>query len=126
MLKHKARWLLAGLLGLALLSACELGGDKEWEKYNSAGMQAYEQGDYSDAEGLWRTTLEITKEFGPEDQRLATSLNNLAALYRAQGHYAKAEPLHKRSLAIREKALGSEHPEVATSLNNLALLYQSR
>ncbi len=43
MLKHKARWLLAGLLGLALLSACEQGGDKEWEKYNSAGRQAYDR-----------------------------------------------------------------------------------
>ncbi len=38
---------------------------------------------------------------------MATVLNNLAALYRAQGKYAKAEPLHKRALVIGEKALGS-------------------
>ena len=48
------------------------------------------------------------------------SLNNLAELYRNQGRYADAEPLHKRSLAIREKALGPDHPDVAQSLNNLA------
>ncbi len=54
---------------------------------------------------------------------MATSLNNLAELYRTQGQYAQAEPLHKRSLAIREKALGPDHPSVAASLNNLALLY---
>ena len=42
------------------------------------------------------------------------SLNNLAELYRAQGRYADAEPLYKRSLAIREKALGPDHPDVAT------------
>ena len=53
-----------------------------------------------------------------------TSLNNLAALYRYQGRYADAEPLYKRSLAIREKALGPEHPDVAYSLNNLAALYE--
>ena len=35
-----------------------------------------------------------------------------------------AEPLYKRSLAIREKALGPDHPDVASSLNNLAWLYQ--
>ena len=34
---------------------------------------------------------------------VATSLNNLAALYKAQGHYAEAEPLYQRSLA---KTLG--------------------
>ena len=47
----------------------------------------------------------------------------MAALYETLGDYAKAEPLFKRALAIREKALGPEHPDVATSLNNLALLY---
>ena len=40
-----------------------------------------------------------------------------------QGRYADAEPLFKRSLAIREKALGLDHLNVATSLNNLAVLY---
>ena len=39
---------------------------------------------------------------------MAQSLNNLAVLYQAQGHYAEAEPLYKRSLAIREKVLGPE------------------
>ena len=47
-------------------------------------------------------------------------------MYRSQGNYPSAEPLYKRSLAIREKALGVEHPSVATSLNNLALLYRSQ
>ena len=52
-----------------------------------------------------------------------TSLNNLAALYRAQGRYAEAEPLHQRALAIREKALGPEHPDVARSLKYCNDLY---
>ena len=34
----------------------------------------------------------------------------------------QAEPLQKRALAIREKALGPEHPRVATSLENYAAL----
>ncbi len=57
---------------------------------------------------------------------MAASLNNLAALYQKQGHYAEAEPLYQRSLAIREKALGPEHPDVAKNLDNLALLYQAQ
>jgi tetratricopeptide (TPR) repeat protein len=50
-------------------------------------------------------------------------LNNLAELYRAQGHYAKAEPLYKRSLAIQEKALGPAHADVGIVLNNIGSLY---
>jgi tetratricopeptide (TPR) repeat protein len=57
---------------------------------------------------------------------VATSLNNLAALYDSQGAYARAEPLYQRALAISEKVLGPEHPQVATSLNNLAALYDSQ
>ena len=47
-------------------------------------------------------------------------------LYDDQGRYADAEPLYKRSLAIREKALGPDHPDVAHSLNNLAVLYDAQ
>ncbi len=41
-------------------------------------------------------------------------LNNLAGLYERKAGYAEAEPLYKRALAMREKALGPEgHPESA-------------
>jgi tetratricopeptide (TPR) repeat protein len=55
---------------------------------------------------------------------VATSLNNLAVLYRDQGRYAQAEPLFQRALAIWEKALGPEHPNVATALENYARLFR--
>ena len=35
---------------------------------------------------------------------MATSLNNLASLYEAQGEYDEAEPLYQRSLAIFERS----------------------
>ena len=47
-------------------------------------------------------------------------------LYQAHGHYAEAEPLFQRYLAIGEKALGPDHPDVARSLNNLAGLYYAQ
>ncbi|MEK7485529.1 MAG: tetratricopeptide repeat protein, partial [Planctomycetota bacterium] len=40
--------------------------------------------------------------------------------------YEGAEPLFRRSLEIKEKALGKEHPNIAMSLNNLALLLQAK
>jgi hypothetical protein len=48
----------------------------------------------------------------------------LALLYDAQGKYAEAEPLLKRSLAIVEKSLGTDHPYVAIVLGNMAVFYR--
>ena len=119
--------LLAGVLCLALSSPTPYAQDTtKWEKSNAAGMKAYEEGRYAEAEKRWLAALEEAENFGPDDERLATSLNNLAALCRTQGKYAEAEPLYQRSLAIREKALGPEHPDVASSLNNLAGLYDNQ
>jgi hypothetical protein len=41
-------------------------------------------------------------------------------------HSGVAEPLYKRALAGREKALGAEHPDTLSSVNNLAELYRSQ
>ena len=89
------------------------------------------QGKYAEAEPLHKRSLAIKEKvlgkehpdvalFGGQEVLKRVDLNNLAALYDSQGKYAEAEPLHKRSLAIREKVLGKEHPDVALSLNNLA------
>ena len=56
----------------------------------------------------------------------ALYLNNLGFHLYTLGDYAAAEPLYRRSLAIREKALGKDHPKVAISLNNLAELYHAQ
>ena len=63
---------------------------------------------------------------GKDHPDTATSLNNLAVLYRAQGKYAEAEPLYQRALAIYEQQLGQDHPDTASSLNNLAGLYKAQ
>ena len=57
---------------------------------------------------------------------MAPELNNLAALYQRQVRYAEAEPLFKRALALREKALAPGHPDAGQSLNNLATLYEKQ
>ena len=70
------------------------------------------QGQYAQAGPLYQRALAIKeKALGPEAPLVATSLNNLAALYDDQGQYAQAEPLYQRALTIGEKALGPEHPD---------------
>ncbi len=97
-----------------------------WERHNSAGIAAYRKGDYAEAIRRFEVALKEAKAFGEEDPRFADALNNLAELYKAQGRYAEAEPLYKRSLVILKKVLGPEHPRVALGLNNLAGLYESQ
>ena len=73
--------------------------------------RSHAQGAYAHAEPLFERALAIgEKALGPDHPDVATSLNNLAELYRAQGAYARAEPLYERALAIWEKALGPDHP----------------
>ena len=90
-------------------------------------FQLEKQANYQQAFELYERALVIReKAFGPEHPEVATTLNNLAELYKSKGDYDAALPLYERALAIREKALGPEHPEVATTLNNLAGLYGAK
>ena len=63
---------------------------------------------------------------GPDHPDVATALNNLAALYSRLERYDEAEPLLRRSLAIREKVLGPDHLEFAHAFFNLAALYRKQ
>ena len=97
---------------------------QEWQRQVKALLQ---QGNYQEAARIQEKELAWTEQsLGPDHPSTATSLNNLAELYRNQGAYAKAEPVYLRALAINEKALGPDHFDTATSLNNLAVLYDSQ
>ena len=125
----KTRRLLLGTLALSVLALAvqtALAQDTRWENATTAGMKAYQEGRYAEAEQLLTAALKEAEKFGKQDPRLATILNSLALLYSKQGKYTEAEPLYQRALAIYENALGPEHPAVALSLNNLAALYQTR
>jgi tetratricopeptide (TPR) repeat protein len=109
------------------LSAEQQAALQQAEQLNQQVMQLYQQGKHAEATPLAEQALAIRKRIlGDRHLDVATSLNNLAALYDDQGRYAEAEPLYQRSLQIRETQLGKNHPDVATSLNNLAVLYESR
>ncbi len=114
-------WL--GVFCVALIAAQALAQANLWEEHINAGMEAYQLGDNQEAEKQFFAAVGEAEKFGPEDPRLAQSLNNLAGLYNSQGKYAEAEPLYRRALAIAEATLGPEHPNVAPGINNLGALY---
>lgn len=83
----------------------------EWESLNDEVMSLYRKGQYDCAVLVAKKALDVAvKLVGSIHPCVATSINNLALIYVAQGQYAEAEPLIKRSLAIYGKALGPDQP----------------
>lgn len=97
-----------------------------WKSCVEEGNAAYADGKVAQAEVHFLEAVQQAEAFGPEDARLALSLNNLAAVYHTQGKYQMAEPLYNRSLEIKTRLYGEEHPEVALNIHNLAVLYSAR
>jgi len=74
------------------------------------------QGKYTDAAAVAEGYVALTRQkYGQDHSEYATAILWLAYAYEAQGRYPEAEPLLKRALAIREKALGPEHPRLVVA-----------
>jgi CHAT domain-containing protein len=63
------------------------------------------------------------KRFGPDDPRVARSLQGVANIYMGLRKFRSAIPLYQRALKIREKVQGPDHPETAESLVRLGKVY---
>jgi len=61
-----------------------------------------------------------------EDWRMARSLSHLAAFFRNERKYPRAEALYREALKIQERLFGPKHAAIASNLNNLARLYQEQ
>src|SRR6266481_3366381 len=86
---------------------------------NNLAMYYYTQGNYVQAEPLYKRSLAICEQvLGPDHPYTATCLNNLAELYRAQSKNIQAELLLKRALVIWERVLGASHPTTVTVREN--------
>jgi hypothetical protein len=56
---------------------------------------------------------------GKEHPETLRTVDNLAALYRAQGRHGEAEALSRQALDASERVLGQDHPETLRRINNL-------
>jgi len=84
---------------------------KKSEYLQKWGDAADYAGLYDESQIALEQCLAIRERLLPKDDTdIATTLNNLAELYRSQGKYEDAEPLYQRSLGIREPKLGKDHP----------------
>src|SRR5262249_8703170 len=83
------------------------------------GASLYGEGRYRESAAAYEKSAKLRRDD-------STVLNNWGLSLALAGDYAGAEPVYRRSLDIREKALGPDHPDTANSLNNLAELLESK
>ena len=92
---------LTTLIALAALlsapSVCAEGAGIEWDILNDEVKELYRTGRYARAVVVGKKALKVAEEsVGPDHPDVATSLNNLAALYRATGRNLEAQELENR------------------------------
>ena len=94
-------------------------------RLNGDVRKLYGEGRFSDAIASAEQVRNISKQvLGDTHPVYATSLNDLAVLYRSTGDYARAELLYVQARDIRKQVFGETHPTYATVLANLAGLYE--
>jgi tetratricopeptide (TPR) repeat protein len=94
---------------------------------NQTGMFLVHHAVYPVAHALLQRALALDERLlGESHPVVASCLNNLGFISRAQGEYAEAEAFYQRALALREQQLGPVHAKTALSLNNLATCYQAQ
>ena len=105
---------------VTLLTSCEK--LPLWRTYSSAGLEAFANGEVAKAEYFLTAAVKDAERHGPEDFRVAITLNILAGYYRTLERYKEAEPLYERALSVAESRWAPNHPRVAQVLENYSLL----
>jgi tetratricopeptide (TPR) repeat protein len=91
----------------------------DWDHEIAVADDAYNDGNYIEAERHYRKSLDIAEQLHLTDAQRATSLASVAQALRYQKKFAEAEPLFRQALTIREKVLPANHPRTALTLEGL-------
>jgi tetratricopeptide (TPR) repeat protein len=108
------------LLILTLVLALPVFAQSTWESHTRTGEYAFAVGDTDRAETEFLAALTIAQKLPPPDQRLETSLGNLARLYEHQARFAEALPMYQLEVAAADYRLGGDSAELLAPLLGLA------
>jgi tetratricopeptide (TPR) repeat protein/CHAT domain-containing protein len=97
---------------------------EEWQDLDRQVNELYSQGKIAEAIPLAEQALTIARSIFPKYcQEIATTISNLAYLYKKQGQWVDAEKLYRESLNIYDYLFDDiPNEDFATDLNDLALL----
>ena len=116
---HTARQWAVVACWLVCSVTAVLAQDGRWERVTAAGVQAFEQGDYTEAARQFQAALPLA-----DAGSLAPSLMNLAAVSYAQGQYTDAARLYQRALVLQEQILGPDDPQLIPVLEANAAVHR--
>jgi tetratricopeptide (TPR) repeat protein len=127
-LRRRAAFVFRSLL-VFLLAACVVwpvsAQEEHWETLNTRVKNLYTRENYAEALPIAEENMQAAEEaWGPNDYRVAFSLQDLAALRSAQNDFPAAEPLARRALKILESATPPDPRKVANALNTLGSVYR--
>lgn len=95
----------------------------EWNEHIQTAERAQRSGKYDFAEATWLLAVEEAESFGPNDHRLAYSLEKLTECLWFQGRLDEALRHGVRALVVYEAALGPNHNDVGSMAYNVAMVY---
>ncbi|GBE05666.1 MAG TPA: tetratricopeptide repeat protein [Nitrospirae bacterium] len=99
-MKVSARILLTTLL-IVLFAMSTYAQETLSNELNAKAATLYQQGRYSEAVNVVKEALKVAENtFGPDHPNVATSLNNLAGLYKEIGKKDKAKKFEERAKRI--------------------------
>ncbi|MBA3321816.1 MAG: TonB family protein [Pyrinomonadaceae bacterium] len=91
---------------------------------NARIVSLHQEGKYDEALPLAEKVLEMRERtLKADDQRIADSLANLAALRSGKKEYGKAQELYQRALLLYEATAGPDSPPVVGVLNQLTVVW---
>lgn len=119
-------------------TATELDLEKEladWLSVSEQGHAAYGRRKLVPAELKFKEAVAIAEKLCNEPKykndeemqgKLSKSLNNLGAVYHAQGKFGLAEEAYQKALELKTRLFGEEHYETAFCFQNLAAVHSAR
>ena len=107
-------------LFLFVLASTSVAAQSTWESHTRTGEYAFAIGDTARAEQEFQAALKIAQRLPPPDERLETSLGNLARLYEHDGRFDQALPMYQLQAASAEVRVGENDPELLQPLLGLA------
>jgi tetratricopeptide (TPR) repeat protein len=118
MIRSRPSVCLLLLAGFAMFSA-HAQDEGPWRQYVTEALKAAEELNYALSEHFFVKALREAETFGANDVRVASTLNSLGLVYRAEKKYSEAEASYRRALTIMDAAYG-DNLDVANVNFNVA------
>ena len=148
-IRHKAKWLLVGLLLLPLWGApLALADESLLDGFFRSGVDAWERQDYEEADRQIGAALEeaerientdreamasellglieAEKEHGPEHEEVQRTLGRFTLYFQPRVYFPGLELIVERRLELQEKEFGPDDIIVAMTLITLGDVYQDQ